>query len=255
MINKLILEHVSFNYHNQENISKALNDISLIGNEKEIIAILGPNGSGKSTLLKCINKILKIESGSITLNDLDIMKLSDIERSKKIGYVPQEIIFGETTVFDAVLLGRKPYISFHVSHDDLKRTEEVLKELNLDSLALRSVNSLSGGEKQRVAIARTLVQDSDVILLDEPTSNLDIKSQLEIINIIKEMQDKNKIILVTMHDINLALTFATHFAFIKNGQIMAFGDQNIITEQLIQQVYDVYVDIIINNNKKIISVR
>lgn len=245
------IKSLSFSY----SAKKVLNDISFIGNNGDIIAILGQNGAGKSTLLKCLNGILKPNSGSILIDNKNILDLSSNEKAKLLSYVPQDIMFGDFCIFDAVLMGRKPYIKFDSTNEDLKITSDILKKFNLEDMALNNVNEISGGERQKVAIARTLAQDSSIILFDEPTSNLDLKNQLNTISMIKEIVKNNKIAIITMHDLNMAMRLANKFLFLKDNKIYAFGDENIITKKLVKDIYEIDVEIVRLNNHKTIIIK
>ncbi|HHX86778.1 MAG TPA: ABC transporter ATP-binding protein, partial [Firmicutes bacterium] len=174
----------------------------------DCLAILGTNGVGKSTLLKCINKILKPQRGIITVDKDEVSQMSLREVAQKIGYVSQNQEKGRLTVFDAVILGRKPHITWDISERDIKIVNDTLKTLGLEPFSLRYIDELSGGELQKVVIARALAQEPRVLLLDEPTSNLDLRNQLDVLKIIKNVVQKQQIAaLVTMHDLNLAIRF------------------------------------------------
>ena len=245
----LVVESLSFQYPSR----KVLNEISLSLDKGECLSILGTNGVGKSTLLKCLNRILRQQSGKVVVMGEDIQGLSGNDLAKRIGYVSQRNHFPASTVFDAVLLGRKPYIKWDVTRQDLEIVHSVMKSLDLEDFALRRVDELSGGEAQKVAIARALAQKSDILMFDEPTSNLDLKNQLEVIGIIKNIIRERQIsAIVTMHDLNMALRFADKFIFMKAGKIFAAGDIRIITRENILAVYGVPVDIEIHHNTPVI---
>ena len=221
-----------------------LNNISFSIKKGECLAILGTNGAGKSTLLKCLNKILNINKGNIFIDNISLKNLKGIDLAKKIGYVSQDSQVSRLTVFDSVLIGRKPYIKWNITDKDLKIVSNVLKSLNLEKFSLRYLDELSGGEVQKILIARALVQDTDILMLDEPTSNLDLKNQLEVINIIKRIIKDRKIsTIVTIHDLNLALKLADKFIFLKNGSIYAAGGKEILTSENIEKVYSVPVKV------------
>lgn len=245
----LIIENLSFRYPSR----KVLQDIYLSLEKGDCLSILGTNGVGKSTLLKCINRILRQQSGKVIAMGEDIKSLSRNELAKRIGYVPQRNGFSSGTVFDAVLLGRKPYIKWDVTKDDLDIVHNVMKLLELEDFALRYVDQLSGGEVQKVAIARVLAQQADILMFDEPTSNLDLKNQMEVINIIKKIVKERQITaIVTMHDLNMSCRFADKFILMKGGKIFAAGDISIMTEENIRAVYGVSVVIRSHNNRPVI---
>jgi iron complex transport system ATP-binding protein len=212
--------------------------------EGELLAILGPNGAGKTTLLKCLNAIVRPQRGTIRIEGRDLNSLRPKEIALAIGYVPQRIDRAQLTVFDAVLLGRKPYIRWRAKESDLKIVESALRHLGLDKMALRHLDHLSGGELQKVAIARALVQEPTLLLLDEPTSALDLKSQLEVLEMIRSVVDGHRIgAVMTMHDLNTALRYADRFLFLKQGEVRAFCDRDQVTAQIVEDVYGVPVHI------------
>lgn len=236
----LSVDKVEFSYGN----ATVLKDVNFKVKKGDFVSILGVNGSGKSTLMRCINRILKFKDGMIFVEDRDIKKMKDIEIARKIGYVPQSSETGFVTVFDAVLLGRKPYIKWDVSKKDIELTEKILKVMNLEEYALRYINELSGGELQKVVIARALVQEPQILLLDEPTSDLDLKNQLEVMRIIREVSDTHNIAsIVVMHDINLALRYSDKFIILKEGQVFTTGGKEVITPEIIKETYGVDVHV------------
>lgn len=219
-------------------------DVNFEVKKGDFISILGVNGSGKSTLMKCINRILRFKEGMIFVEDRDLKQMKAIEIAQKIGYVPQTSEKGFVTVFDAVLLGRKPYIKWDVSQKDIELTEEILKIMGLEEYSLRYINELSGGELQKVVIARALVQEPQILLLDEPTSDLDLKNQLEVMKILKEVSStKNIASVVVMHDINLALRYSDKFIILKDGQVFTSGGKEVITPEIIKKTYGVDVHV------------
>lgn len=244
----LKVEDLTFRYQN----TLVLKEINFTIEDGDIVAILGANGAGKSTLLKCLNHILKSEEGTIKIDESNLALLKDKTKAQLISYVPQEIIFGDFTVFDAVLMGRTPYLRFELKEEDLMMTNQILERFHLLDDALKNVNTLSGGQKQKVAIARAIVQDAKIILFDEPTSNLDLKNQLEIGALIKKITTNDKITVVAMHDLNMAIRLANKFLFLKNHQVYAYGSSKIITAKLIKEVYDLDVEIVDFNQTKMI---
>ena len=217
---KIEIKSLSFSYSSH----KILDDVSLAVQDSEIVSLVGPNGSGKTTLIKCIDRILR-PKGSIFLDGRDINSLSRQEIARTIGYVPQSSTSSlSTTVFDTVLMGRKPHISWQVSDADLDKVAGILELLHLEELAMRDFSQLSGGQKQKVLIARALAQEPAVLLLDEPTSNLDMRHQLEVMEIVKDMVHEKKISAVmATHDLNLASRFSDKLAMLVKGKIYAKG--------------------------------
>jgi iron complex transport system ATP-binding protein len=231
---------VEFQYRSKE----VLTDIRFHLKKNEILAILGPNGVGKTTLLKCMNAILKPKSGTILVDKEDVLKLEQIEIARRLGYVPQRCECARLTAFDAILLGRMPHIKWNITTEDVMLVEATIKKLHLEELALRYIDELSGGELQKVGIARAIAQNPKLLLLDEPTSSLDLKNQLEILNIVRDVVRKENVSAVmTMHDLNLAFRYADKFLFLKNGTIFAAGSMGDITPQTIEEVYGVPVTI------------
>lgn len=231
---------VAFQYQSKE----VLRDIKFHMKKNEILAILGPNGVGKTTLLKCMNAILKPKSGTILIENEDVLKLEQVEIARRLGYVPQRCESARLTAFDAILLGRMPHIKWDIATEDLLLVEATIKRLHLEELALRYIDELSGGELQKIGIARAIAQNPKLLLLDEPTSSLDLKNQLEILNTIREVVRKDDMsAIMTMHDLNLAFRYADKFLFLKKGTIFAAGGVRDITPEIIQEVYGVPVTI------------
>ncbi len=210
----------------------------------ELLAILGPNGVGKTTLLKCLNTILSPRFGTILVKDRDILRLTLEEISRTIGYVAQQSQTSRMTVFDTILMGRRPHIHWKIKKHDLQIVDAAIKRFNLTHLALRHVDRLSGGELQKVAIARALVQNPTLMLLDEPTSSLDLKNQIEILAMIKKVVHEHQVGgVMTMHDLNTALRFADRYLFLKEGRIHSAGRVSDIQAQAVEEVYGLAVDL------------
>ncbi len=234
---KITIKGLTFSY----NSSKILDDLDIQVDDSEILSLVGPNGSGKTTLIKCIDRILK-PKGSILLDGREIQSMSQQEIARNIGYVPQSSSTPlATTVFDTVLMGRRPHISWRVSDFDLDKVAEVLELLHLDDLAMRDFAQLSGGQKQKVLIARALAQEPAILLLDEPTSNLDMKHQLEVMEIIRDLvKEKSISAVMAIHDLNLAARFTDRLVMLKNGQVYASGEPNeLLSEDNICKVYGI----------------
>lgn len=217
-----------------------------------VYAILGPNGSGKSTLLRTIDRVIRPHRGKIFIDGEALDNLSARDTARKIAYLPQRSNSTPfSNVFDTVLLGRKPHISFEPTERDLDIVEGLIEYLGLYDFAFRKVGELSGGEAQKVLIARALAQQPEVLLLDEPVNHLDPKNQIEILRILRELTQKFDIItIIVLHDLNLALQFADYFIFMKNGKIYKSGTSNIIEKSLIKKIYDIDIEIIAYNGKK-----
>ena len=219
----------------------------------QIMAILGPNGSGKTTLLKCVNAMLTPQTGVVTVEGQAIFELNPTEIARILGYVPQHNKAARMTTFDAVLLGRKPHMGWRVSPHDLKKVAAILKQLDLEHLALRHLDEMSGGELQKVCLARALVQEPRVLLLDEPTSSLDLKNQLDMLATVQSIVKQHGISAVmTMHDLNLALRFADRFVFMKQGRVYASGRPDELKREMVREVYGVEVEIIRHRGRIVI---
>lgn len=217
----------------------------------ELIGLLGPNGAGKSTLIKVLSKVLKPIAGTIYVEGEDIESLSFKEAAKRIGVVPQEISLDyKFTVYDVVMMGRNPYISRFKGETTLDReiVIESMKATNILEFADRSITELSGGEKQRVILARALAQQPKILLLDEPTSHLDISYQIEMLNLIKRLvKEKNIGALSAIHDPNLASQFCDKIILIKDGKIYDFGSpKDVLTSKNLKEVFN--VDVIVKQH-------
>ena len=243
------VDNLCFNYSSEP----VLEDLSFEVEKGDFVAILGPNGTGKTTLLKCINRILDPGKGSIVLEERNIKSYSLRNLARKIGYVDQNRTGSNSTVFDSVLLGRRPYIRWDIGRNDLEMVSKTLEKFNLESLSLRNLGELSGGELQKVYIARAMVQEPEILLMDEPTNHLDLKNQVELLKDIKDIvEDKGITVIMTMHDINMAVRYADRFILMKGNGIYAAGGSEIITEENIQEVYGTSVEIVNWKNKKLI---
>jgi iron complex transport system ATP-binding protein len=229
-----------------------LKDTCLKLGDSEILGIVGPNGSGKSTLIKCIAKILEPRDGTIALDGTNIKELNLGEISKKIGYVPQNYQHSfAITVFDAILMGRKPHLNFKCCENDYEIVLDLLQMLHIEDFAMRDINELSGGEQQRVSIARALAQETGILLLDEATANLDIRHQLEVMNLLKNIvKNRNVSAIMAIHDLNLAARYADRAVMMKDGEIFATGTpSSVFTSETIRQVYGVESEIYSNQGK------
>jgi len=219
----------------------------------QVLAVLGTNGTGKTTLLKCINRILKPAGGTVLIGGQSATSLSSQALARRMGYVEQQRAGSRATVFNAVLLGRKPYIRWDVTREDIEIAGQALASLGLADHALRYLDELSGGELQKVLIARALAQEPEVLLMDEPTSSLDLKNQLEVANLIRQISSERGIAaVVAMHDLNLALRFADRFILLRDRTIYAAGGPEVMTPENIESVYAVPVTIAVHNGTRVI---
>jgi iron complex transport system ATP-binding protein len=230
-----------------------LEDASFAVARGEVLAILGTNGTGKTTLLKCLNRILMPAAGSVLIGDEPVASLSRNALAQKIGYVEQQRSGSRATVFNTVLLGRKPYIRWDITQHDMEIASQALETLGMADYALRYLDELSGGELQKVIIARALAQEPEILLMDEPTSSLDLKNQLEVLNLIHQISRERGIAaVVAMHDLNLALRFADRFILLKDKTIYAAGGLEVMTPENIENVYAVPVMIAAHNGSRVV---
>ncbi|MDR1691094.1 MAG: ABC transporter ATP-binding protein [Candidatus Methanoplasma sp.] len=217
-------------------------DINMSVESGEVVTILGPNGSGKSTLIKTMCNIMEPKAGTITIDDVNISDIDKKEFAKIVGYVPQHTIyFGQSSVYDSVLLGRKPYTDWSYSREDINIAAEAMIRMNIDDLYDRPVSELSGGQVQRVSLARALAQNPRFYIFDEPTSALDLRNQLDTLKVMRRIIKENGASMVmAMHDLNLALRYSDKVLALKDGQVYGFGAaEAIITEEMIKDVYGV----------------
>lgn len=221
---------------------QVLHDISFTIAKGELISVLGMNGSGKSTLLKNLCRLLRPQQGTIHINNQDMSRQPHRQLAQLIGYLPQSSTPLDCSVFEAVLIGRKPYLSWQVSELDLAETTRMLELTGLSGYEHRSAARLSGGELQRVAIARTLAQQPSLLLLDEPVNHLDIRSQLDIMALIRRLTSQLGIVTIAvMHDLNTALRFSDGFLMLKDGKLLAAGGPKVMTAEIINEVYQLQV--------------
>lgn len=235
------IEHLSFGYRGKDN--PVLRDINLTLEQGEIGVLLGRNGTGKTTLFQNILGLHKPFGGKITLDGEDLVHMSRRKRAGRIAYVPQSIQFGELTVFDSILMGRISYFGVVATKEDYRMVEKIMSDMELEELALRNAEELSGGEKQKVAMARALVQQPKLLILDEPTGNLDLANEQLILKEARILAEEQKIsVLCSLHDINQALAFGDRFFLMKDGVIQYQGDSDCITEAVMKDVFDVEVE-------------
>jgi iron complex transport system ATP-binding protein len=247
----LKVENVHFRYGGHG--SPVLSGASLALKQGEVGIVLGKNGSGKTTLFKNILGIEKPKSGVISFGGEDLLKMSRRERARRIAYVPQHIHFGDLSVFDSVLMGRVSYFGMKAGREDYEAVEKILEDMQLQEFASRSAEALSGGEKQKIAIARAIAQEPQLMVFDEPTGSLDIANEQLIMEEAKKLaREKNISILSSLHDLNQALYFGDKFFFMKDGVVKYAGGKEIVTEEVIKDIFDIAVKIVQINNQKVI---
>lgn len=239
----LKVDHVSVTLSGTEIVK----DISMKVDNKQFVGIVGPNGGGKSTLLKSIYKVIKPQKGLVFLGDKDVLKSSARAISKDLGVVGQfnELSF-DFTVREMVMMGRTPHKHFMESDniEDYKIVADALERVNLAKYADRSYLTLSGGEKQRVILARAIAQEPEFLILDEPTNHLDIKYQLQILSVVKSLKIG---VLAALHDLSMASVYCDILYVVKDGQIIASGNPKaVLTKKLIRQVFEIDCEIYSN---------
>ena len=223
-----------------------LENICFTMGANEILAVIGPNGAGKSTLLRCINGLLKLRKGAVYLNGKTIGTMKKKEIAGYIGYVPQRIsTLFPFTVFDMVLLGRYPHRKLNCGRQDLQKALTALTLLGIENLAMKNFTEISGGQQQKVTIARALVQEARILLLDEPTSNLDVLHQLEVMELLTNLVKKNEMSAVlSMHDLNLTARYADRVLLLNQGRVIAEGRPvSVLTPENISSVYQIDVEV------------
>lgn len=245
------IKDLSFRYSRfSDNVLKGVN---LTLSDGEIGILLGKNGSGKTTLFRNILGINRPATGSILFNGKDITRLSRRERARLIAYVPQHIHFGELSVFDSIMLGRISYFGLSAGAEDISVVNRIIDEMGLSAIAHRNAEELSGGEKQKVAIARALAQEPKLLIFDEPTGNLDIANEQLIIRESKKLsREKGISILSSLHDLNEALDLGDRFFFLKDGRILFEGGIDVFSQETITKTFDAKVRITEVSGKKII---
>ena len=226
-----------------------LKDINIEVDNKEVVGIIGPNGSGKSTLLKCIYRVLKPSNGIVKFDYADIQNISVKESSKKLAVLSQHNNYNfDFTVKEIVLMGRSPHKKFmeRDNKEDYDIVNDALKKVDMMNFKDRNFQSLSGGEQQRVILARALAQQPKCLILDEPTNHLDIKYQLQLMRIVKSL---NIEVIAAIHDLNIATMYCDKIYVLKDGKIVQYGTpKEILTPQLIKNVYEVDAKLIVDKD-------
>lgn len=235
------IEKLDFSYPESE--KKVLKNIDLNFDRNQFTVILGPNGSGKTTLVKIIARLLKPTTGKLFLMDQPYDKIGVQKFYKLVSYVPQKFYsIYPYTVFEIVLMGRSLHFNFlgFENREDIKKVNKVLKQLGLEHLSKKRITEISGGELQKVILARSIVQDAEIFLLDEPNTHLDLKHQIQIFELLKNLQSSGKTIIAVSHDINLASFYADRLIFLKDGSVRYDGDINtVLKEEIIEEIFEV----------------
>jgi ABC-type cobalamin/Fe3+-siderophores transport system ATPase subunit len=245
----LRVERLSVSYGTRH----VLNNVSLEVHSSEILAVIGPNGAGKSTLVRALSGVVKVETGQISIDKngihYDLLTLSPMQRALSLAVVPQAASMPPAfTVWETVLMGRTPHLNFlgQVSTNDETIARLALQKVDALDLSERRVGELSGGEQQRVLLARALTQSTPILLLDEPTSNLDLHYQVGFMETVRMLAHQDELaVLVALHDLNLAARYADRVALLVGGEIIASGTpQQVLTPELISTAYHLPVQVI-----------
>lgn len=247
---RIQMENVNFGYGHGAQI---LHDINLDLNGPGLYCVIGPNGVGKSTMIKCMNKLLTPESGRVLLDGEDIANMTAKKVAEKIGYVPvnSEDVFS-MTVFETILIGRGDKSMFRTSSEDIMKVHKIMKALEIEQFADRKFSDLSAGQHQKVAIARGLVQEKEITILDEPTSNLDIKHQMFVAELLREIaRRRNMMIIMISHNLNITAKYADKLIMMESpGRIRCIGNPiDVITKTNIREVYEVDSEIVLHEGR------
>jgi iron complex transport system ATP-binding protein len=227
---------------------KILQGVSFALRQKEILGIIGPNGAGKSTLVKLLTKILVPSSGEIFLDEQSVQKMGRLELARQLAVVPQSgDLPSDYRVYDLVMMGRIPHLGFlaRESKRDHDLVQRVMQRTHTWQFRDRFASDLSGGEKQRVVLARALVQEPSYLLLDEPTNHLDLKYQIEVLSLVRQEVQNGLGALVVLHDLNLAMRLCDRLIVMRQGSMVATGKPSeILTESLVSSVYGASVQVV-----------
>lgn len=248
----LRVKDLKFHYQGGPQILK---EINFKLEDGRFLSVLGNNGAGKSTMLKCFNRIINPEEGSISLDGEEIRRIPIREVAKRIAFVAQTVPSTQMTVHDMVMLGRKPYMQWGFTENDHRIVHEAMDRLGLTEMRGRFLNELSGGERQKVMLARALAQRPKLLLLDEPTSSLDLKNQYQVLQTVKDICHETGIAaIMVIHDLNLALRFCDRFLLMRDGAVFRYGDAQVIDREAIWQIYGVQGETADVRGQKIVMV-
>lgn len=247
------VEHVNFSYEDELFIK----DLSVTFKKNKVTSIIGPNGSGKSTLLKLLGRIYKPDQGSISLENSNIWDYKLKDFAKKVAVVHQKNhIYGDLDVKTVVSYGRLPYLNYYknLNKEDNQIIEWALSTTHIKEYENCLLSNLSGGQQQRVWLAMALVQKTPILLLDEPTTYLDVKYQIEILNLIKQLnRDYQITIIMVHHDINQAIYYSDEIVAMKDGKVLFQGEaKEVINEKVLKDLYDFDLEIVNHNDQKIV---
>jgi len=241
----LEIRDISVNYGER----RVLSNVSLNLVEGEILALIGPNGAGKSTLVRALAGLIPVQHGSITINGKDAAHLAPAQRARQFAFVPQAAVMPPAfTAWETVLLGRTPYINWlgQASSDDEDIARQAMQRTQTTELAPRRVGELSGGEQQRLLLARAIAQRTPILVLDEPTSHLDLQFQINLLDLVKSLARQERLaVILVLHDLNLVARVADHVALLVGGQIRAAGTPvQVLTPELLTGAYQVPLQVL-----------
>ena len=246
---KVEIDNLQFGYNPKVPVIKG---VSYTIDKPEFVCLMGPNGVGKSTLIHCLNKILKPTGGHVYIDEKDVEEYKLKELASHMGYVPASSNDAfPLTVVDTIMVGLQNDYRFGTGRDDLQKVYDVLELFGIEHLAMRNFNELSAGQHQKVMLARGLVRMPEIVLLDEPTSNLDIKHQLQVTKVLSELPGKKGMtVIMISHDINITAKYADRIILIHNGILYADGSpKDVLTRDNIRTVYGVDADVIDVNGR------
>ncbi len=227
---------------------RAVEGVSLSVASGQVLALIGPNGSGKSTVIRAVSGVVPVDSGDIRVDGRALAEMSTMERARHLAVVPQARNMPPAfSVYESILLGRTPYLGWlgRAGEKDHERVRYALARTKMEPLAERMVGELSGGEQQRVLLARALAQDTPVLLLDEPTTHLDLQHSESLVHLVRELaKAKNLAVLMVLHDLNMASLYADRVSLLVEGRIEATGTpEEVLTEDVLSRVYNVAVHV------------
>lgn len=245
------IKDIRFSYPDAE----ILKGVGFTAESGEVVGLLGNNGAGKSTLVTCLNRIRRPQSGELFVDGKNAFQMGRNELARTVSYVAQKNELTHSTVFDCVLLGRKPYIKWSVSQEDLDICQRIMERVGILDYQMRFLDELSGGELQKVMLARALVAQPRLLLLDEPTSNLDPRNQYEMMALVRELAKEQGFTVITViHDLNLALRFCDKFYFLKAGVGYRYGGIETVTAETLHAVYGIQAQVLDVEKRKIVII-
>ncbi len=251
---KIDIDGLEFGYRD----SPVIKGLTASFDRPELVSIIGPNGVGKSTLIHCINKILSPNDGAVMIDGRDVNSINVKELAKHMGYVPYTSpnTF-PISVIDAVMMGRHPHAKLGSFDKDLEVSYSMLEMLGIEDLAMRQLNELSAGQLQKVILAKGLAQEPKVLLLDEPTANLDVKHQLGVTRLLKRVsQEKGVTVIMICHDLNIAAKYSDRIIMMSEGSVYASGTpEEVLTKDNISRVYDINCEVITDQGRPHVLLR